>query len=142
MTTEDEAVHLTHCNQGEWRDSCKYGDSQDCPACWNPWDAMGIALGGYNSEVDDNALAVLRAIRDGVKRGREGGKYGNFVTEIVKVTGLNETHVELWQYIFCSAGWCDYGTSPRGCFPDHGIDFDELIVKWERYYQFRWNEKE
>lgn len=26
------AVHLTHCNYGQWLGSCKYGDTNDCPA--------------------------------------------------------------------------------------------------------------
>lgn len=114
-----ESQHLAECNQGEWGewgDCCKF----------------------------DDAIAVLRAIRDGAKRdraGRKAGEYGNFVTDIAKKTGLSESHVELYQYIFCSAGWCDYGTSPRGCFPDHSIDFDELVRKWETYYRLRWGEE-
>lgn len=27
----DIGAHLSHCYQGEWEDSCKYGD-EDCPA--------------------------------------------------------------------------------------------------------------
>jgi hypothetical protein len=25
-------IHLRHCFQGEYEDSCKYGDGDDCPA--------------------------------------------------------------------------------------------------------------
>lgn len=28
---QDTAVHMTHCNQGEWEGVCKYGE-EDCPA--------------------------------------------------------------------------------------------------------------
>lgn len=26
----DRSVHMSHCDQGEWKDTCKYGES-DCP---------------------------------------------------------------------------------------------------------------
>jgi hypothetical protein len=31
-TKNDSKVHLRHCNQGEYKGSCKYGDDQNCPA--------------------------------------------------------------------------------------------------------------
>lgn len=97
---------------------------------WDPWEAIEIHCGGYNSEVDADAIAVLKAIRN-----------GGYVSHIAKETGLSEAHVELWQYIFCSADWCDYGTSPRGCFPMPGIDFPALIAAWETYYERSWGER-
>ena len=108
---------------------------------WDPWLAMGVPCGGYSSTVDDDALSVLRAINDGTKSGRAGGEYRNYVTEITKTTSLSETHVELYQYLFCSANWCEYGTSPRGCWfvYDYGEGFgDRLITAWEEYYQRKW----
>lgn len=30
--TTDRAVHLAHCNQGEWIGTCKYGEDLECPA--------------------------------------------------------------------------------------------------------------
>lgn len=108
---------------------------------WDPWDAMHIHNGGYSSNVENDAIEILRAIRDGVKDGRDGGQYGNYVTDIANKTGLSEGHVELWQYIFCSAGWCNYGTSPRGCFPDQSIDFDALIEAWAGYYRRKWEQE-
>jgi len=100
---------------------------------WDPWDAMGVSNGGYSSEVDQHAIAILRAIRDGDRSGR-------FVTDIAQATGLAPAHVELWQYLFCSADWLDYGSSPRGAFPRYGFDFDGLIAAWEAYYERRWVE--
>lgn len=108
---------------------------------WDPWEAIHIPSGGYSGQVDIDAIKILRAIRDGVLSGRSGGEYGNYSTKIAKSTGLSDHHVELWQYIFCSAGWCDYGTSPRGCFPDLEIDFDGLIAAWESYYERHWGQK-
>lgn len=107
---------------------------------WDPWEVIAIPAGGYSSSVDLDAIYVLRAIRDGVASGKSGGDYKNYVTDISKRTGMSESHVELWQYIFCSANWCDYGTSPRGCFPADGLQFDALITAWEAYYLRRWKE--
>jgi hypothetical protein len=28
----DQMAHMTHCNQGEYIGSCKYGDDKKCPA--------------------------------------------------------------------------------------------------------------
>lgn len=108
---------------------------------WDPWEVIAIPAGGYNSSVDLDAIYVLRAIRDGVASGKSGDDYKNYVTDISKRIGMSESHVELWQYIFCSADWCDYGTSPRGCFPAHGLQFDALITAWEAYYVRRWKEE-
>ena len=105
---------------------------------WDPWDALGVRCGGYSSAIDDDALAVLKAIRDGAASRHSGGEFTNYTTDIAAKTGMSATHVELWQYLFCSADWCDYGTSPRGCFPNYDIDFDALIAAWEAYYERRW----
>jgi hypothetical protein len=107
---------------------------------WDPWDALGIHCGGYSSSVDDQLLAVMRAVRDGARRSRarEDGPT-NFVRDVARVTGLGEDHVELVQYILCSADLCDYGVSPRGAWP---IDdkLDEFIARFERYYEERWTD--
>lgn len=29
--TRDQRVHLSHCNQGDYKGSCKYGDHENCP---------------------------------------------------------------------------------------------------------------
>ncbi len=58
---------------------------------------------------------------------------------------MSTSHVELIQYILCSADICEYGTSPRGCWfntypPEKAIDADEYIAKWKEYYQQKWNQ--
>lgn len=41
------AVHLAHCNQGEYRGSCKYGDD-DCPAL-TPEGETGLTPASHSS---------------------------------------------------------------------------------------------
>lgn len=40
----DLGVHLSHCNFGEHRGSCKYGPSEECPALTNEWSWFGANL--------------------------------------------------------------------------------------------------
>lgn len=35
MNERKVATHLSHCNQGDYIDSCKYGDHEACPALLN-----------------------------------------------------------------------------------------------------------
>lgn len=96
---------------------------------WNPWVALGIGCGGYRGDGDQNALAVLRGINVHL-----------YSTDIAERTGLASSHVELLQEIFCSANWCEYGTSPRGCWPIDREGFPLLIEAWEQYYERHWSE--
>jgi hypothetical protein len=111
---------------------------------WDPWDVMRVPLGGYSSEVDGDVIRVLRAIRTGLANSRaDNAGHGFYCTEIAEALGLAPSHVELLQYMFCSAGWCEYGTSPRGCWfvHDKGENFgDRLIEAWEAYYLRHWGE--
>lgn len=96
---------------------------------WDPWTALGISCASYNSEIDAEAIKVLRGIA--------ALKY---CTVIATESGMSPSHVELLQSIFCSAGWCDYGTSPRGCWPIDREGFPALIAAWEVYYQRQWKD--
>lgn len=99
----------------EFRDAAtanKYPE-EECPT--DPWgDCLGLSCGGYNSEVTNDILAVMRVIIDDRPA---------YVTDIAEKTGLLPKHVELIQYILCSADLCEYGTSPRGCW---AIDDDRF----------------
>lgn len=96
---------------------------------WEPWDALGLQCVSYNSEIDRGAIAVLRGIK--------GRLYCDAIAE---KTGMAPAHVELLQSIFCSANWCEYGTSPRGCWPIDRDYFHLLIGAWEAYYERKWGE--
>jgi len=96
---------------------------------WDFWDEVGLDCVSYNSRIDTDALAVLRLIA--AKKGN-----GTIAAEL----GLPEQYVELLQSIFCSMGWCDYGTSPRTCFIDPTRDGAELIARLEKYMNDQWGE--
>lgn len=101
---------------------------------WSPWDALGIHLGGYSAATDTDAINVLQGIQDKL-----------YCDKIAERYNMAPSHVELLQYIFCSANWCEYGTSPRGCFPDYSIWGDDglkpAIEKWKEYYFETWQIK-
>lgn len=94
---------------------------------WDAWQALGLSCCSYNSEIDDQALAVLRGVNEAV-----------YCDDIAKRTGMAPSHVELFQSIFASVGWAEYGTSPRGCWPIDREGFPALIAAWEEYYRRTW----
>lgn len=97
----------------------------------NPWDTL-TPLGSYNSEIDDQGIAILKLIVS---------EPGIFCNDIAKRVGLHPSHVELWQYLFCGADICDYGTSPRGCFPN-GDKAKAFLENWKVYRQKSWEDDE
>lgn len=96
---------------------------------WDPWDALGLSCCSYNSELDRAAIEVLRLL---------AGDDFVYCTDIAERTGLSPLMVEMLQGIFCSANWCEYGTSPRGCWPIDREGFSALVTAWEAYYQRHW----
>lgn len=86
--------------------AAKYSEDECPTSAWG--DCLKLSCGGYNGAVDDDVLAVMRLIAD---------CRPIYVTEIAAETGLAPNYVELIQYILCSADLCEYGTSPRGCWP-------------------------
>lgn len=97
---------------------------------WNPWIALGMY--SYSGGVDQDAINVLKGIRDKRNSFSIGERYG-----------MSDQHVELFQYIFCNAGWCEYGVSPRGCWfsTEYGPDFGaNMLEKWAEYYYHTWGQ--
>lgn len=95
----------------------------DLPIFFDPWELFPSLYGCYSSAFDDMALEVL-----------EGLMSRDFWPTTL-------AH-EMFQEMLCTANLCDYGTSPRGCFPNYGTDFEkllpELIAKWKAYRAVRW----
>jgi hypothetical protein len=96
---------------------------------WDPWESLGLNCCSYNSEIDQQAIDVLRLI---------GKPEFTYCDDIAETVGLAPAHVELFQGIFSSAGWCEYGTSPRGCWAIDRKGFPALIAAWESYYERKW----
>lgn len=90
------------------------------PEYFDPWDIFPV-YGNYSSEFDEMALEVLENLLDGNRK--------------------DETLAhEIFREILCKMDLCDYGTSPRVCFPN--TEFKELlpefITKWKSYYELNW----
>lgn len=95
-------------------------------AFFDPWDDVihGI-YGSYSSECDELMLLTLKAVRDGK------------TFELMKEHGFA---AELMLYILAGHGLTEYGTSPRGAWPDHPLRdlWQPLIDKWEAFYAASW----
>lgn len=96
---------------------------------FDPWESLGISCGSYSSNQDEHGIAVLELIVT------ERGIYN---TDIARRLALSPAHVELWQYIFCSADLCEYGTSPRGCFPVSDDAAKAFLENWKQYHKLAW----
>ena len=95
---------------------------------WDFWeDEAKITCIPYSSRIDEDMLNTLKLIAE-----------EKFNHEIAEILNLTPQYVELMQSIFCHAGWCEYGTSPRGCWIDHSKNKEELIDKYNYYFKRRW----
>ena len=96
---------------------------------FDPLGDISLPIGSYSSAFDDMAILVL----DNILNKRWGGDHGE------------ELAHEMFREMLCTAGICDYGTSPRGCFPDWSVDGIEellttLLSKWREYAAAEWTE--
>lgn len=97
---------------------------------WDPWEALGLDCMSYNSEIDTAAINVLKGIAS-EKR---------YTTDIASKYKIDPLLVEFLQSIFSGSNWCEYGTSPRGCWPIDRDGFHLIIEAWEAYYERHWGE--
>lgn len=90
---------------------------------FDPWELFPSIYGTYSSEFDEMALSVLCDLRDGVFESR----------------GLA---AEIFREMLCVKNLCDYGTSPRVCFPTSNFKplIPDLITKWSAWYEVQWGE--
>lgn len=95
-----------------------------CEGFFDPWEIFPAFYGSYNGEFDELAIRVLTEIRDRV-----------FCHDLAG---------EMFREYLCVNNLCDYGSSPRGCFPTMRFAplLPELIEKWKAYSAMQWSEKE
>jgi hypothetical protein len=98
---------------------------------WDFWDEVGLHCAGYSSQIDEDLIKVFLGIRRGWN-----------TREIAQHFTLDGRYVELLQYAFCSIGWADYGTSPRGCYIDPDHDAEELQMKLLKWFVANWSEED
>ena len=89
---------------------------------FDPWDILDSLYGSYDEQFDDCAIDVLQDVLDGERRRRD-------------------LAADMIREMLCTAGLCDYGTSPRGCFPtEHFRELlPELIAKWRAWSAVAWS---
>jgi hypothetical protein len=89
---------------------------------FDPWSLFPL-YGSYSGEFDECALDVLRELRDGQKERRD-------------------LAAEMFREMLCNLELCDYGTSPRVCFPtpEFRERLPRFIEMWEAYSAAQWSE--
>jgi len=94
------------------------------PNYFDPWEALGLPIYGYASAFDQCAIQVL----EGFKKPYQDRR--------------SDLSSDMFREMLCAKDFCDYGTSPRGCFPN--LNFAELlpllIDKWKEHYALNWDE--
>lgn len=87
---------------------------------FDPWDIFPV-YGSYSSDFDECALDVLRELRDRAKVRDDLG-------------------AEMFREMLCKQELCNYGTSPRVCFPSERFRhlLPEFIEKWQAYAELQW----
>jgi Mn-dependent DtxR family transcriptional regulator len=91
----------------------KKEDIRPCEEIWKL-----IECGGYNSQIDEDIIRVMETIAT---------EY-SYVTDIADKLHLQDSYVELIQYIICSLDYAEYGTSPRGCWlTDKGTEMLKMF---------------
>jgi|GEM_PF-1242339 len=102
------------------RPDAEHRELQSCDD-FDPWDIFPSLYGSYDSRFDECAIEVLCELRDG-GRARE------------------DLAADMIREMLCTTDLCEYGTSPRHCFPT--IEFKallpELIERWRAYSKKQW----
>lgn len=87
---------------------------------FDPWPMFQL-YGSYSSDFDECATEVLEEILSGEKN-------------------RDDLAAEMFREMLCKLHLCDYGTSPRVCFPTS--EFRALlpgfIEKWKAYSKLQW----
>lgn len=94
-----------------------YGDAES----FNPYVVIDCFYGTYDGDFDECAIDVLQDIYQGS-------------------TQRADLAARMFREVLCVKELCDYGTSPRVCFPTP--EFKEIlpdfIAKWEEYRKIKW----
>ena len=90
---------------------------------FDPWDIFPALYGSYDSAFDDCALDVLCELQEGERR-RE------------------DLAADMIREMLCTADLCEYGTSPRTCWPTPSFKalLPELIQRWRAYAKQSWKD--
>lgn len=94
-----------------------------CDDAFDPWELFPSVYGSYESAFDQLAIQVLEDVRDMTHH-------------------RTDLAARMFREMLCTAELCDYGTSPRVCFPNQAFKplIDPLLAKWKEYYRATWGE--
>lgn len=96
------------------------------PEFFDPWeDIIQGIYGNYAAESDDLMIEVMEAVRD------------RTTFDLVKAKGFI---IEFLLYVLAGHGLTEYGTSPRGGWPEHADLWQPLIDKWKAYRAVAWGD--
>ena len=89
--------------------------------CFEPWDMFPCLYGSYSSAFDELAIDVLTDILDGTHK-------------------RDDLANEMFREMLCTAGMCEYGSSPRVCFAEQEFLplLPRLIERWRKYSEIMW----
>ena len=91
---------------------------------FDPWEIVPSIYGTYSSDFDDMAIEVLESLNS-----------GEFKPESL-------AH-QMFRELLCNAELCDYGTSPRVCFPTTEFKalLPRLIERWKEWRESQWKDE-
>ena len=83
---------------------------------FDPWALFPYLYGSYSEDFDEMAIEVLKELMDGTFKRRD-------------------LATKMFREMLCTSGYCDYGSSPRACFPtpEFREHLPNLITRWEAY---------
>lgn len=90
---------------------------------FDPWDLFPNLYGSYDGDFDKMAIEVLSDLLGGTHNRTDLAAY-------------------MLREMLCKASLCDYGSSPRVCFPSQEFRelLPKLIEKWRAYSLINWGE--
>lgn len=88
---------------------------------FDPWDIFPALYGTYDRAFDICAIDVLCEVRDVTRR-------------------RDDLAADMIREMLCTSNLCEYGTSPRYCFPTMEFKeiLPELIARWQAFSQAEW----
>lgn len=88
---------------------------------FDPWTLFPSVYGTYSSDFDQCAIDVLGEINSGEKVRDDLG-------------------AEMFREMLCTSNLCNYGTSPRVCFPTPSFKkiLPDLLDRWKVYSKNQW----
>lgn len=109
------AAELAKPDDDGMTDSGKYFD---------PWSLFPDLYGSYSSDFDECAIQVLEGL----------GEYDD--------PGRRDLGAEMFREMLCNRHFCDYGSSPRVCFPTGRVRemLPQWIERWKTYYERQWGQ--